>query len=294
MDELRRRLREAAQRHEPDRARMLARIERGTAGDADGAREDGGPGRPLPSSAPWLRVIGATAAASGVLFAGGLVVGAAVRDEGAGRTAAASPEPETSRTRGPVPSESPAADPRGGEATRGSGAAPTRGAGSTGTAAAPGPGGTRGGADAPGGSGDGGGGGTAVPWRDGLWADGSVDPHSNEFWTQSNVTLKSQVPLTSLTVELRIARTEGVESTGSWQSLPETDFAPSVEEEDGTLLYRWTLREGRTVPPGEYVFAGQYKHAQGGRETGDDSYLVRGGGPGGPVEWRGDFAPARR
>ncbi|MFJ6075428.1 hypothetical protein ACIQFU_32135 [Streptomyces sp. NPDC093065] len=105
-----------------------------------------------------------------------------------------------------------------------------------------------------------------------LRSSGVVDPHSNEFWAQSNVTLRVGAPLTALTVELRVAQTGSVTSTGAWRSLPEGDFTFTADERDGFLVYRWTLREGRTVPAGEWVFAGQYNHERGGRDAGGDRY----------------------
>ncbi|NEC69243.1 hypothetical protein G3I41_32375, partial [Streptomyces sp. SID9727] len=40
-----------------------------------------------------------------------------------------------------------------------------------------------------------------------LWTGGVVDPHSNAYWAQSNVTLRTTEPLSALTVELRVALT---------------------------------------------------------------------------------------
>ncbi|MFH8242331.1 hypothetical protein [Streptomyces sp. NPDC018321] len=124
-----------------------------------------------------------------------------------------------------------------------------------------------------------------------LWSDGSVDPHSHEFWAQSNVTLRTAEPLTALTVELRVAQTGGVASTGAWRSLPEDDFDFAVGERDGFLVYRWTLKEGRTVPAGEWMFAGQYDHDRGGRDARDDRYTATATGGSGGFSVRGDFAP---
>lgn len=108
-----------------------------------------------------------------------------------------------------------------------------------------------------------------------LWADGAVDPHSNAYWAQSNVTLRTGEPLSSLTVELRIALTGGVAGTGSWRSLPERDFTVSATEDGGFLVYRWTLRAGRTVPAGTHTFAGQYNHAEGARDASGDYLTAR-------------------
>ncbi|WP_406367719.1 hypothetical protein [Streptomyces sp. NBC_01546] len=127
-------------------------------------------------------------------------------------------------------------------------------------------------------------GGSAAPPAEGsrtedgpLWADGSVDPHGNAYWAQSNVTLKARKPLTALVVELRIALTEGVKDTGSWRTRPAADFDLSVRQEGGFLVYRWTLKPGRTLPSGEHVFAGQYNHAAGGRDAKDDTYRIDAG-----------------
>lgn len=114
-----------------------------------------------------------------------------------------------------------------------------------------------------------------------LWTDGAVDPHSNAYWAQSNVTLKTTEPLPSLTVELRIALTGGVNSTGSWRSLTEQDFSASATEDGGFLVYRWVLKPGRTVPAGTHTFAGQYNHAEGERDAAGDyvtAHAVRASG----------------
>ncbi|WP_373103431.1 hypothetical protein [Streptomyces rubrogriseus] len=214
-ERLRARLHEAAGAHEPDRARILARVEHGmAAGDRGLAR------RPLPG---WVRVAGATAAVAGVLVVSGYTVAPAVRGEApAQRPAATAP---ASREPGP------------------------------------------------------------------LWSGAVVDPHSNEFWAQSNITVGTSARLTALTVELRVAQTGSVTSTGAWRSLPEDDFAFTVGERAGFLVYRWTLKEGRTVPAGEWVFAGQYNHERGGRDAGGDRYSATATAASGRHTVRGGFTP---
>ncbi|WP_405496494.1 hypothetical protein [Streptomyces sp. NBC_00096] len=75
-------------------------------------------------------------------------------------------------------------------------------------------------------------------------------------------------------MELRIALTEGVRDTGGWRTRPAADFDLSTRQEGHFLVYRWTLKPGRAVPPGEHVFAGQYDHAAGGRDAKDDTYRI--------------------
>ncbi|MEU7031023.1 hypothetical protein AB0A60_30585 [Streptomyces sp. NPDC046275] len=266
-EELRARLRAAAEEHRPDRARILARVERGMAGQAASGRR--APRRPASGR---LRFAGVAAAVAGVLAVAGFAVAAAVREEPRlpQGTVSMPPVPAPSPTATGRPSAGPAEPTSGPE--RGRTGVPRPSDGGAGTAAppsrSPSPG--RSATTAP----------SAPPpvasgVADGpLWSDGSVDPHSNEFWAQSNVTLKTRTPLTALTVRLRIAQTGGVASTGAWRSLPEQDFSVTVEERDGFLEYTWVLREGRTVPAGEFVFAGQYDHRRGGRDAADDRYTA--------------------
>ncbi|MFE5397638.1 hypothetical protein ACFQ9U_24150 [Streptomyces sp. NPDC056568] len=255
-EELRSRLREAAGAHRPDRARILARVERGMAGG-----ERPGPHRvtrtPLPG---WARVAGATAAVAGVLAVGGYAVASAVKDDAPAQrsvatspTPAPTPSPDAAASDAPVPPAGPTPSGPTGSRTPDSPASP-RPPAATATATARPP---------------------ASAAEDGpLWSDGSVDPHSNDFWAQSNLTLRTEVPLTSLTVELRVAQTGGVASTGAWRTLPEEDFTFTVDERDGFLVHRWTLAPGRTVPAGEWMFAGQYHHERGGRDARGDRYTV--------------------
>ncbi|MGD6746255.1 hypothetical protein ACOKM3_31005 [Streptomyces sp. BH106] len=220
-EHLRQQLREAADAHRPDRARMLARVERGM---HERPAADEPERRP---AVGWVRIAGITAGVVGALAVGGFAVGSALRPDPAPRQQQVAVSP----TQTPPQAGNP------------------------------------------------------------LWADGSVDPGSNAYWAQSNVTFKTNSQLTGLTVELRVAQTGKVNSTGHWRSLPADDFTESVTERDGFLVYRWVLRPGRSVPVGEHVFAGQYNHAEGGRDAGADDYVVTGRTRDGQrVSVDGDFA----
>jgi hypothetical protein len=74
----------------------------------------------------------------------------------------------------------------------------------------------------------------------------------------------------------------------SW--LPEDDFAFTVAERDGFLVYTWTLKEGRTVPAGEWVFAGQYDHRGPTRDAYGDRYAATGTAGSERLSVAGDFA----
>ncbi|MGJ5750662.1 hypothetical protein FB563_5034 [Streptomyces puniciscabiei] len=266
-DELRARLHEAAEAHEPDRARILARMERGMAVPSRPSERRATP----PPVFGWLRVAGATAAVAGVLAVGGYAVASAVRgDQPARQDVAVSPAPGSSPPGTGRPREHsahPVPGPGTSRPSRTPGTTPSR------TPTAP--------QRPPVAHGD----------QDGpLWSDGSVDPHSNEFWAQSDLTLKTSKQLSSLTVVLKVAQTGGVSSTGAWRSLPEGDFTHTVEERAGFVVYTWRLKEGRTVPAGQWVFAGQYDHARGGRDAKDDSYRISATAGGRAYTVTGDFA----
>ncbi|MFF5504063.1 hypothetical protein ACF1E9_06610 [Streptomyces roseolus] len=195
MDETRLRgeLREAAAAHRPDRARMLARVERGMAGPP--------PARVRPPRRRWTVAVAVAATVAGVLGLGGVAV-TALRDRPAPPSGVA-----------PVP----------GPAAR---------------------------------------------------AAGTIDPGSNRWWAQSDLAVTTEAEVAGLTVELRVALTGGIVSTGHWQTRPADDFTVAVAEEAGALVYRWTLKEGRSVPPGPHTFAAQYNHAEGTRDASADAYTV--------------------
>ncbi|MDT0569355.1 hypothetical protein RM704_18065 [Streptomyces sp. DSM 3412] len=275
-EELRARLRESAEAHEPDRARILARIERGMAAPEERRSREA----TRPPLWGWVRVVTATAGVAGVLAVGGYAVASAVKGEEttpADRTVVVSPTPVDSpaaTSRAPSRPDRPSPS-TGGEREENPGPTPSKSPSTEDTTAPKLP--------------------TAGNEEDGpLWSDGSVDPHSNDFWAQSNLTLKTSEQLTELTVRLTIAQTGGVSSAGAWRSLPEQDFDLTVASDDGFLVYTWVLKDGRTVPKGEFVFAGQYNHERGGRDAGDDRYTMtaRAGGEdltvGGDFEGQGD------
>lgn len=127
-------------------------------------------------------------------------------------------------------------------------------------------------------------------------AVGTLDPGSNRWWAQGDLAVTTETSVTGLVVEVRVARTAGVVSTGHWRTRPAEDFTVTVTEEPGALVYRWALKPGRTVPPGRHVFAVQYNHAEGVRDASADAYtVVLTGGDGGRSTLRGGFGatPAR-
>ena len=133
---------------------------------------------------------------------------------------------------------------------------------------------------------------SAPPAADGpIAAHGTIDVHSTVYWEQNDLTVDVTQPLNALTVELRVAQSTGVQSTGSWQTAPPDDFTVSVTQTQGYLVYRWTLKPGRTVPAARQIFAAQFNHHTGKRDASKDTFLVESTAAGRTAAVRGGFAP---
>ncbi|MEU5265479.1 hypothetical protein [Amycolatopsis sp. NPDC021455] len=263
-EEIGRRLREAAEAHQPDRDRMLARVHRGMAGTT------APPPRPGIARS-WPKVVLAGSAAAGILVVAGLAVA------GSAQTAPARPDGETTLSV-PSPTEAPSATQSltGGPASPPATANPNRtttGRPSSSTPPPAGPAGNRV-SDGP------------------LSAQGAVDPHSTVYWAQSALTLDTTRPLTALVVEVRVTQTGGVRSTGQWQTGPADDFTVTAQESGGALVYRWELKPGRTIPAAHQIFAAQYNHAAGSRRADADTYRVQATAADGAHTVQGGFTPA--
>ncbi len=247
-DEISRQLREAAEAHQPDRGRMLARVERGMAGATVRRRTPGIAGS-------WPRVTFAGFAAACVLATAGLAVAGIVQTAPTQPDSAATPtmpgpsgtpsSTHSARTTGSAAAPSAPSQPDRTTARRSTSGKPNSASPATSQVS-----------DGP------------------LSSEGTIDPHSHLYWTQSRLTLNTTQPLTALTVELRIAQTGGVQTTGQWQTGPGDDFTITVQETGGTLVYRWDLKPGRTVPAAKHIFAVQYNHTRGARDGKADRYGV--------------------
>ncbi|KJY23781.1 hypothetical protein VR46_43325, partial [Streptomyces sp. NRRL S-444] len=192
-EELARQLRTAAEAHQPDRARILARVERGMAGAPARRRQS-------PGARPWRGVALASLATAGVLAVGGFAVAAIVQSPPA--------RPDVSATPAAPPASPAPSAPSASGTPRSTPLAPTTGGSTAPGHSSP----TSPGPAASGGAGSAGPGGARV--QDGpLRSAGSLAANSDPYWAQSDITLKTTEQLTALTVELRIAQTGGVQST---------------------------------------------------------------------------------
>jgi hypothetical protein len=264
-EEISRQLHEAAGAHRPDGARMLARVERGTA-VTNGRHRTPGIAR------TWPRVAVAGLAAAGILATGGLAVASIIQ--------IAPPRPDSATS---VIATSPSVAPTPSTRTIDGSAPPpppgqtTTSQSTTSQSTSVDPGSTPP-ADNPVSTGP-------------LSAQGSINPHSQEYWSQSDLILNSTQLLTALTVELRIAQTGSVQTTGQWQTEPNDTFTVTVQEVDGAVVYRWELKPGRTISAAHQTFAAQYNHGNGARDARADTYTVRATADG-THSVQGGFTPA--
>jgi cytoskeletal protein RodZ len=221
---------------------MLVRIERGM---ARSDRSDRARSFRRRKQTSWLKASLATLAVAGVTGLGGLAVAAGIQQRAPQPTTPAAVAP-TGRTAGATPS------PRASTAKPPTTASPTP---SSPTPSRP-PTPTAKTADGP------------------ITARGTISPHSIIYWAQNDLTIDATQPLTTLTVEIRIAQTGGVQNTGQWRTEPADDFTVTVAPADGFLVYRWTLKPGRTIPTPRQVFAAQYNHSTGKRDASKDTFRV--------------------
>jgi hypothetical protein len=236
-DELPDRLRVTAEEYDPDRERMWARV-------SEGMREPRV--QAVPARTGWRIPQLALATGVAVVLIGAIVVfGNAM---GIGPVVSPTPEP-----------------PAAGPGTRTAEATDPESSGDTTTESTPDDTEETTGAEATSDGPD------SVGGHEWLVTDGSIDPGSNDYWSQANVTLKNEEPLVALVVELRVAENESLVSTGSWTT--DNRFGDAVvTSEDGFLVYRWTLQDGSVLPAGEYTLAGQFGHEAGARSADDDGY----------------------
>lgn len=98
---------------------------------------------------------------------------------------------------------------------------------------------------------------------------GSRLPEDNPYWDAHVVTVRSDAPVTSLKVSVRVKQTGGVFDTGTWTSLGDRVdvwFAANNEE----LSYVVVLKPGVTLQPGTYHFQFGFNHDVGNRDAGGD------------------------
>ncbi|WP_377268885.1 hypothetical protein [Peterkaempfera sp. SMS 1(5)a] len=124
---------------------------------------------------------------------------------------------------------------------------------------------------------------------EGLHGWASADT-ANPYASRDSLDLAVDETLTAVEVEVRVERSGGAANCGAWTDMPGAEV--TVELDHDTLVYRFTLRHGRTVHPGHYSFAVQYSHRDGIHDAAGDTWLASAFGVDHPraVAVRGRFA----
>lgn len=131
----------------------------------------------------------------------------------------------------------------------------------------------------------------SVDEADYLTAEAKINGNYNDYWSQSEVTFQNEEPITEMTVELHVVTREDIEVTGSWTTAAHYFGEAEIFERDGYLIFRWTLLDDQTVPPGEQTLAGQYNHGDGARQTDRDYFMIEAVSASGKGTVVGDVAP---
>ncbi|GAB3226166.1 hypothetical protein GCM10027447_16090 [Glycomyces halotolerans] len=109
---------------------------------------------------------------------------------------------------------------------------------------------------------------------EGLDAVGSVYADGNDYWSQGQMVLTVDEPVTEMTVELRVSMRDDMWSTGSWNTAEHYFGKAEITEAGGYLIYRWVLVDDTRLPPGQYTLAGQYNHDEGARKSEGDYFVI--------------------
>ncbi|GAA4465415.1 hypothetical protein GCM10023170_074660 [Phytohabitans houttuyneae] len=239
-DRVRSALRAAAAAHQPDRAAILTRIQRGQA--ATGASR-----APRSNHRRTAVAAGMAATVAAVIGLSVAVTWAAVRGETpqepiaapSATTVSPAPAAPPSAAAGSVPSHGPAhRPPSAAQASRSPAASPSNSSAQQGF----------------------------------LWSSVAVDPHSIDNWAQSNVTLRNSQTVTALELRVRIALTPDVVNTGAWSTISADALVTTVEQQADALVYTFTLKPGMRLGAATHFFGVQYGHATGGRDPSRDTY----------------------
>lgn len=113
----------------------------------------------------------------------------------------------------------------------------------------------------------------ATEVRPSLAAWSSRKPEDNPYWDAHAVTVRSNVPITSLKVSVRVIQTGGVANTGVWTSLGDQVEVHAAADGD-QLAYVAVLKPGVTLQPGTHTFQFGFNHDMGNRDSSRDLWNV--------------------
>jgi hypothetical protein len=110
-------------------------------------------------------------------------------------------------------------------------------------------------------------------------ATGTVNPDSFEYWSEEDVSVTLNEPVTAFKLTVTVARSARVASTGYWTTYPLAIFDVTVAAQANALIYTFILKSGHTLQSGSSGFAVQFNHDSSHNPAADTYALsVTGGG----------------
>lgn len=106
-----------------------------------------------------------------------------------------------------------------------------------------------------------------------MTATGTLDLHSNQYWTQEDLTITTTRAMRELRVTVTVSGGATVRSTGSWSTILSQNIDSSVDPTASGLTYLFILKPGQTLQPGSYAFGFQFDRPSG-HSFGLDAYRV--------------------
>ena len=105
-------------------------------------------------------------------------------------------------------------------------------------------------------------------------AVGAIAPSSNAQWTEEDVHITLQDPVTALQLIIRVTPNAGYSKEHFWSDHDITAFDVSVNPNAGGLIYTFNLKPGNSIQAGPFTIAAQYQHDSSPHDTSGDTYSL--------------------
>ena len=104
-------------------------------------------------------------------------------------------------------------------------------------------------------------------------ATGTVNSDSFDYWSEEDVSVTLDEPVTAFRLTVNVARTALVASTGYWTTYNPDIFDVTVTTQANVVTYVFTLKSGQTLQAGSATFAVQFNHGPS-HNAAADTYAV--------------------
>jgi hypothetical protein len=122
-------------------------------------------------------------------------------------------------------------------------------------------------------------------------ATGTVNSDSFEYWSEEDISVTLDEPVTALRLTVNVARTALVASTGYWTTYNKTMFDVTVTTQANVVTWVFTLKSGQTLQAGNAGFAVQFNRGPS-HNAAADTYALSVTGAGQDAAVQGTVAGA--